>query len=93
MESVKHIMNELGQCSNLIADAIIRKTSPCEDDISENQARQLYGDKWIRKMKRLGLAKYTKIGGRNIYSRHQLNCLREAERENTRLVFRKIQPK
>lgn len=41
----------------------------------------------------LGLVKYTKIGGRNIYSRHQLNCLREAERENSRLVFRKIQPK
>ena len=62
-------------------------------DITERQAKEAYGDKWLRKMKGLGLAKYTKIGGRNIYSRHQLNCLREAERENTRLVFRKIQPK
>ena len=93
MESVKHIMNELEQCSNLIADAIIRKTSPHEDDITERQAKEAYGEKWLRKIKGLGLAKYTKIGGRNIYSRHQLNCLREAERENTRLVFRKIQPK
>ena len=91
MESVKHIMNELEQCSNLIADAIIRKTSPHEDDITERQAKEAYGDKWLRKMKGLGLAKYTKIGGRNIYSRHQLNCLRQAERDNATVIFRKMQ--
>ena len=90
MESVKHIMNELEQCSNLIADAIIRKTSPCEDDISENQARQLYGDKWLRRMKKEGLAVCHKIGGRNLFSRHQLDCLREAEREHAKLVFKSI---
>ena len=56
MESVKTMMKELEQCSNLIADAIIRRTVPREDDISENQARQLYGDKWLRRMKKEGLA-------------------------------------
>lgn len=91
MESVKTIMNELELCSNLIADAIIRKISPHEDDISERQAKEAYGDKWIRKMKSLGLAKYAKIGGRNVYSRHQLDCLRQAERENAKLIFRKIE--
>jgi len=86
MESVRNIMNELEACSNLIADAIIRKTSPCEDDISESRARELYGDKWIRRMKRYGLAKYHRIGRRNIYSRHQLDCLRQAEREEARIL-------
>lgn len=90
MESVKNIMNELEQCSNLIADAIIRKASPFEDDITENQARKAYGDKWLRKMKKEGLAKFTRIGNRIIYSRHQLDCLREAEREHARLVFNTI---
>ena len=90
MESVKTIMNELEQCSNLIADAIIRRTVPCEDDISENQARQVYGDKWLRRMKKEGLAVCHRIGGRNIFSRHQLNCLREAEREHAKLVFKAI---
>lgn len=84
-------MNELELCSNLIADAIIRKTAPHEDDISERQAKEAYGDKWLRKMKRLGLARFTKIGGRNIYSRHQLDCLRQAERENAKLIFKKIE--
>ena len=84
-------MNELELCSNLIADAIIRKTAPHEDYISERQAKEAYGDKWLRKMKRLGLARFTKIGGRNIYSRHQLDCLRQAERENAKLIFKKIE--
>ena len=83
-------MTELEQCSSLIADAIIRKTMPCEDDISESQARQFYGDKWLRRMKKDGLATYNRVGGRNIYSRHQLNCLREAEREHAKLVLRAI---
>ncbi len=89
MESVRDIMTELETCSNLIADAIIRKTAPYEDDISESQARELYGDKWIRRMKKFGLAKYSKIGRRNVYSRHQLDCLRQAEREQAKIYFNK----
>ena len=86
MESVRDIMNQLEACSNLIADAIIRRTIPYEDDISESQARELYGDKWIRKMKRYGMAKYHRIGRRNVYSRHQLDCLRQAEREEAKII-------
>ena len=91
METVKDLMTELEYCSNLIADAIIRKTSPCEDDITERQAKKAYGRDWIERMKKLKLAKYSKIGGRNIYSRHQLNCLRQAERDNATVIFRKLQ--
>ena len=87
MESVQDIMAQLELCSNLIADAIIRKTLPCEDDISENQAKKAYGDRWIRKMKRYGLAKSNRVGGRILYSRHQLNCLREAEREHAKIWY------
>ena len=58
---------------------------------SENQARQLYGDKWLRRMKKEGLAVCHKIGGRNLFSRHQLDCLREAEREHAKLVFKSIE--
>ena len=83
MESVRDIMQEL-------ADAIIRKTIPFNDDISESQARELYGDKWLRRMKRSGLAEYNRVGNRNVFSRHQLNCLRQAEREHAKLVFARI---
>ena len=90
MESVKTIMQELETCSNLIAGAIIKKAAPIDDDITENAARKAYGDKWLRKMKRDGLAKYTRVGRRILYSRHQLDCLLEAEREHAKLVFNTI---
>ena len=95
MDTVKNIMQELEQCSNLIADAIIKKTTPCEDDLSENQAKKAYGDRWIRKMRKYGLAKCTRVGGRILYSRHQLDCLREAEREYVKVTYnqRKNGPK
>jgi hypothetical protein len=38
-------------------------------------------------MKRYGLAKSNRVGGRILYSRHQLNCLREAEREHARIWY------
>ena len=88
MDTVKDMMLQLERISGLVADAIIRKTRPFEDDISENQAMKEYGERWLRRMKKDGLAKFNRIGNRNVYSRHQLNCLREAEREHARLVFK-----
>ena len=41
-------------------------------------------------MKRSGLAEYNRVGNRNVFSRHQLNCLRQAEREHAKLVFARI---
>ncbi len=83
-------MTDLERVSNLIADAIIRRTNPCEDDITESAARKLYGDRWLRQMKKCGLAKWSRVGSRNIYSRHQLDCLRDAEREEAKLIFKRL---
>lgn len=87
MESIRDIMTQLESCSNLIADAIIRKTLPCEDDISEHQAKKAYGVRWIIKMRKYGLADAHRVGGRILYSRHQLNCLREAERQHDEIFL------
>lgn len=78
------------EMSGLIADAIIRRLHPVQDDISENQALKEYGEKWLKRMKQEGLAEFHRIGNKNIFSRHQLNCLREAERQHARHVFREI---
>lgn len=93
METIKEIMHELEEFSSLIASAIIRETTPYKDDISENQARIAYGAKWLRKMKADGLAKHARVGGRVLYSRHQLNCLREAERTQARLITHELHKK
>lgn len=89
MDSLLNITETMMSMSELIADAIIKRTSPVQDDISERQAETTYGTRWLRKMKQEGLAKYSRIGGRVIYSRHQLDCLRAAEREQARIVSKK----
>lgn len=86
--SVTEILTNLEAVSDLIADAIIKKVMPVKDDISENQAKKAYGDRWIRKMKKYGLAKESHIGGRIIYSRTHLDALRIAEREHAKLFYR-----
>lgn len=75
--------------SDIIADAIIKRTCPVQDDLSERQAETLYGARWLRKMKQAGIAQCNKIGGKNIYSRHQLNSIRVAEREQARIISKK----
>lgn len=74
--------------STLVADAIIKRTTPVKDDMSERQARQAYGARWLRKVRESGLADYNRIGGKVVYSRHQLDCIREAERQQARLMRR-----
>lgn len=89
MESVRTLMEQAETFSNLVADAIIKRTCPVKDDLSEREAKAAYGTRWLRSMKEKGLAKYNRIGGKVIYSRHQLDCLRAAEREQTRMIFNK----
>lgn len=83
-------MEEARELSTLIADAVILRTAPVQDDMSERQAAQAYGVRWLREMRRQGLADAHRIGGRIVYSRHQLDCLRAAERRHAELVLRDI---
>lgn len=80
-------MEQAEMFSNLIADAIIKKTSPVQDDLSEREAKKAYGSRWLMAMKAKGLADAHRIGSKVVYSRHQLDCLRAAERQHTQLVF------
>lgn len=89
METIRDIMEQASMLSELVADAILKKTAPVKDDISERQAMSAYGSKWLKRMKEDGLAKSHRIGGRVLYSRHQLDCLRVAERKIARLLIKK----
>lgn len=90
METIRSLMEQAETLSNLVADAILKKTSPVKDDISEREAKQAYGTRWLRQMKEKGLAEVHRVGGRLIYSRHQLDCLRAAERRHAELVLKTI---
>ena len=79
---------DLVEFSELVAEAIIKKTQPTKDDLSLSQARELYGVSWINQMRREGLAEVHAKGKRLVYSRHQLDCLRAAQRRQAELARR-----
>ncbi len=81
-------MQDTEMFSNLIADAIIKKTAPIRDDLSEREAKKAYGARWLMAMKEKGLADVYRVRGKWVYSRHQLDCLRAAERQHARLIFK-----
>lgn len=89
METIRDIMEQASMFSELVADAILKKTAPIKDDMSERQAMSAYGSKWLRRMREDGLATPHRIGGKVLYSRHQLDCLRAAERKVAQLLIRK----
>lgn len=76
--------------SDIVADAILKKTSPVKDDLSEREAKAAYGSGWMKKMRKEGLADCHRIGNRVVYSRHQLDCLRIAERQHAQLIFKTL---
>lgn len=80
MRSVITLSEELMSCTDIIAAAIIRQTYPVKDELSERQAQKMFGSRWLMARKDDGSAEYHCSAGKNIYSRHQLMCLKEAER-------------
>lgn len=90
MSSIENIARNYEQISSLIADAIIARVSPVKDDLTENEAREAFGTRWLNSMCEKGLATFTRRGNRKIYSRHKLECLRAGEREHAELIFKKI---
>ena len=89
MERFEEIKKRLMLISQEAADTIIRECLPLEDELTENVARKLYGDKWLRKKKAEGLAQYQRVGKRNVFSRAQLDKLRQQEREPAKLLFKR----
>ena len=83
MRSVITISEELMSCTDIIAAAIIRQTCPVKDELSERQAQKMFGSRWLMARKDDGSAEFHCSAGKNIYSRHQLVCLKEAERTVT----------
>ena len=88
MDNYMKIKKRLMQISETAADGIIRRCMPMEDEISESEARRLYGDKWVRKLKKDGRAHWHRKGTMTAYSRAELDRLRQEESEPPKLMFK-----
>lgn len=87
MNTLATLFCDLVTASDLIADAIVKRTCPVEDEISTSEAYALYGRRWVEDHLRTGLLHRSAIGNRLVYSRHELECLRASERiQRDRLI-------
>ncbi len=90
MSSIESLTRSYEELSTLIADAILRRTSPVSDELSENEAQRLYGARWLNRMRDSGLAEFRRSGNKKIYSRHRLDCLKAGEAEHARLILKDV---
>ena len=88
IEPFEKVKERLEAVSERAADKIIKVCIPLDSELSENKAKQLYGDKWIRRKKDSGEAHPRRHGTRTLFSRAELDRLRAKEREPARLVFK-----
>lgn len=88
MDSIGNIFHDLMTASDLIADAIIKRTRPLEDELSTSEAYALYGRRWVEERLRQGFLHRSRISNRLVFSRHELKCLRVSERiERDRILY------
>ena len=82
MEAHEVTLGALELCTDLIVDAIVKRTCPRKDDISAREAKKRYGAGWLRENERRGIIKPCRIGGRIVYSVHELDCAVAAGKDN-----------
>ena len=88
IEPYEKVKERLMEASDKIAREIIDRCFPMEADLSENRARQLYGDRWVRSKKASGELSSRRRGTKTLFRRAELDRLRAKEREPARLVFK-----
>ena len=88
MEPFKDYKENLITLTQTFADLIIARCMPQAEEISENQARMLYGDRWLRKQIKYGLVKPVKKGFVNCVRRSDLDRLRKLERTPAEIIFK-----
>lgn len=78
MSSIKAVYNDLVVYSDLIADAVLARVSPLQDDITEKEARKLYGRDLVDSaISEVGISFRLGPKGR-ILSRRELNAVKSA---------------
>lgn len=86
MKTTAEMFNEVLSAADLLAAAILKRMRPGEDEITQRQAYDEYGRKWImRNTYPEGVLRPRRIGGaknsRLMYSRTEIAALMEVERQ------------
>lgn len=95
MDIEARIVAQVLMQADVIATAVVKKVTPCKDDLSTRQAYALFGREWIIAMLAEGRLKSCRQGGKVIISRHECEVLRAVqwERANDALSIITSKPK
>lgn len=74
IKDMNYIFKEVMKISSLAADEMVRRLYPVKDDISQREARELYGKAVVSAAEKSGLVKVRMIGNRKLFSRRELNA-------------------
>ncbi len=90
MKTTAQMFNEVMASADLLAAALLRRMKPGMDEISQRQAYDEYGRRWImRNTYPEGVLRPRRIGGsknsRLMYSRTEIAALMEVERQQRTL--------
>lgn len=77
-------MSEIKETAILNAYAVVAVLGMKEDDISENEAKRIYGRGWIKSRTEVGLLHFSRNGSSivstKMYSRFEIEALKRAEK-------------
>lgn len=90
MDATTILYNDLLTMTDLIADAVVKKVYPVQDDLSTREAYKAYGRVWIEEKVMEGKVRGRRVGGKVIYSRHELDTLRAVERSQGKAILGSI---
>ena len=80
-------MEKLIEDAELIADAIIRRWHPIEDELTTREAHKAYGREWVERAVAQHKVSPYRIGQKVCFSRTELDALRTLEKREARVVL------
>lgn len=81
---------EILELADVFAEAVVKRTHPVEDELTQRQARKEFGAVWLKHHEERGRVKGHRKGMHGnspiVYSRVDLMALKEAERRGVQMV-------
>lgn len=91
-DAILTLKEEILELADVFAEAVVKRTNPTKDEITQRQARKEYGAVWLKdqeERKRIrGRRKGAHINSPIVYSRVELSAVREAEKRGAQMVRR-----
>lgn len=91
-DAIQILKEDLLELADLFAAAVVKRTNPIKDEITQRQARKEFGAVWLKNQEERNRVKGRRKGSHEnspiVYSRLELIAVREAEKRDVRMVRR-----